>query len=98
MMPIHGPFARRWARRVVHRCSQYMNNRIEQDHRGIKGRYRPMRGFGSFDSAARFCVAHDEMRDHFRHRTRLNEVVPLRVQRQQFCAQLTELRGMLQAA
>jgi hypothetical protein len=57
-----------------------------------------MRGFGSFESAARFCLAHDEVRDHFRHRTRLNEVVPLWVQREQFCARLAELRGMLKAA
>jgi hypothetical protein len=57
-----------------------------------------MRGFGSFESAARFCVAHDEGRDYLRHRTRLNEVVPLRVQREQFRARLAELRGMLQAA
>jgi len=32
---------------VYHRTSRYMNNRIEQDHRGIKQRYYPMRGFGS---------------------------------------------------
>jgi transposase-like protein len=37
---------------VVHRCSRYLNNKIEQDHRGIKGRYQPMREFGSFVSAA----------------------------------------------
>jgi len=42
---------------VAHRCSQYMNNRIEQAHRGIKGRCQPMRGFGNFMSAARFCSA-----------------------------------------
>src|SRR4051794_8397966 len=30
---------------VRHRTSAYLNNRLEQDHRGIKGRYRPMRGF-----------------------------------------------------
>src|SRR4051812_22544343 len=29
---------------VRHRTSAYLNNRLEQDHRGIKGRYRPMRG------------------------------------------------------
>jgi putative transposase len=29
---------------VKHRTNQYLNNRIEQDHRGIKGRYGPMRG------------------------------------------------------
>jgi hypothetical protein len=62
------------------------------------GRYHPMRGFGSFGSATRFCLAHDEVRDYFRHRTRLNEVVALRVQREQFCARVAELRGMLQAA
>ena len=30
---------------VRHRNSQYLNNRLEQDHRGVKGRYGPMRGF-----------------------------------------------------
>ncbi len=62
---------------VRHRTSRYMNNRIEQDHRGIKQRYDPMRGFGSVESAARFCTAHDEVRDHFRHRQRMNETVSL---------------------
>jgi transposase-like protein len=40
---------------VRHRSSQYLNNRIGQDHRGIKSRYGPMRGFGAVNSAARFC-------------------------------------------
>ena len=30
---------------VRHRTSAYLNNRLEQDHRGIKGRIRCMRGF-----------------------------------------------------
>ena len=33
------------------RQSQYLNNRIEQDHRAIKRRVRPMLGFKSSDSA-----------------------------------------------
>lgn len=33
--------------------SKYLNNIIEQDHRFIKRRTRPMMGFKSFDSAAR---------------------------------------------
>ncbi len=61
-----------------------MNNRIEQDHRGVKQRYYPMRGFGSVASAARFCSAHDELRDHFRYRTCLNGSVSLADQRQLF--------------
>jgi transposase-like protein len=32
-------------KRVRHRTSAYLNNRLEQDRRGIKGRDRPMRGF-----------------------------------------------------
>ena len=32
---------------VRHRMNVYLNNRLEQDHRGIKDRYRPMRGFKS---------------------------------------------------
>ena len=37
----------------VHRTNKYLNNRLEQDHRGIKQRYSPMRGFGCFEAAAR---------------------------------------------
>jgi len=39
---------------VQHRTSRSKNTRIAQDHRGIKRRYSPLRGFGTFDSAARF--------------------------------------------
>lgn len=42
---------------IFHRWNHYLNNRLEQDHRGIKQRYYPMHGFGSFTSAARFCRA-----------------------------------------
>jgi len=83
---------------VCHRTSRYMNNRIEQDHRGIKQRYYPMRGFGSFDADARFCTAHDELRDHLRPRTRFNEVVSLAEQRRLFQERWGEVRALLQAA
>jgi hypothetical protein len=61
---------------MVHRCRRYMNNRLEQDHRGIKQRYVPLRGFGSFAAAARCCAAHDELRDHLRSRHRMNQTRP----------------------
>ena len=83
---------------VCHRTSRYMNNRIEQDHRGIKQRYYPMRGFGSFDSAARFCTAHDELRDHLRPRTRFNDAVSLSEQRRLFQQRWGEVCALLQAA
>jgi len=57
---------------------------MEQDHRGIKQRSYPMRGFGSFASAARFCSAHDELRDHLRYRQHMNETVSLAEQRRLF--------------
>jgi transposase-like protein len=34
------------------RSSQYLNNLIEQDHRRVKQRIRPMLGFKRFDNAA----------------------------------------------
>jgi len=40
---------------VRHRTSRYLNNRLEQDHRGIKDRCRPMLGLKSTVSAARYC-------------------------------------------
>jgi putative transposase len=61
---------------VRHRTSAYLNNRLEQDHRGIKGRYRPMRGFGSVISARRFCRGHDELRSFLRARSRCRQHVP----------------------
>jgi transposase-like protein len=39
-------------KRTVVRSSKYLNNLIEQDHRGVKSRTRPMLGFKNFQSAA----------------------------------------------
>jgi putative transposase len=60
---------------VRHRTNQYLNNRIEQDHRGIKGRYQPMRGFKSSSSAASFCRSFDELRNFLRPRSNRNQHV-----------------------
>ena len=38
--------------RVRVRSSKYLNNGIEQDHRRVKQRIRPMLGFKRFESAA----------------------------------------------
>ena len=37
-------------RRVRVRSSQYLNNLVEQDHRRVKQRIRPMLGFKRFDN------------------------------------------------
>jgi transposase-like protein len=44
--------SRRTFPRVWVRSSQYLNNLIEQDHRRVKQRIRPMLGFKRFDHAA----------------------------------------------
>ena len=58
----------RWivGRKVLHRHNQYLNNRMEQNHRPIKQRYYPMLGFAKFKSASRFCTAFDEFRNYLR--------------------------------
>lgn len=61
---------------VRHRTGAHRNDRLVQDHRGLKGRYRPMRGFECLGSAARFCRAHDELRDFLRPRSRHNQHIP----------------------
>lgn len=85
-------------RQVKHRTSRYLNNRLEQDHRGIKQRYYPMRGFGNFDSASRFCRAFDEQRDYFRYCNQPKQKVSLPEQRQIFRQRFGALQITLLAA
>jgi putative transposase len=81
---------------VEHRCNQYLNNRIEQDHRGIKQRYYPMRGFGSFEAAARFCRAFEELRQfEWYRRTKTGSLVE---RRRRFVAGTSSLQAMLLGA
>jgi putative transposase len=76
----HGSYPRairtELGRGVRHRTSRYLHNGLEQDHRGIKGRYQPMRGLKCPRSAARFCRGHDELRDFLRLRSRHHQHVP----------------------
>ena len=83
---------------VEHRTSKYFKNRLEQDHRGIKQRYYPMRGFGTVEAAARFCCAFDELRNYLRPRRTIGEVVSLLEQRQAFLQRIAALQTLIQAA
>src|SRR5688500_1491254 len=58
---------------VTHRTNRYLNNHLEQDHRGIKQRYRPMGGFKLGTTAARFCRLFDEVRAFLRPQSRRNQ-------------------------
>lgn len=69
---------------VWHWTSAYLNNRLEQDHRGIKGRIRYMRGFKDHDAADRFCREHGELRDLLRPGRRHNQTVSASLRRSRF--------------
>src|SRR6516162_7786419 len=66
---------------VRHRTSRYLNNRIEQDHRGIKSRCRPMLGFKSTVCAKRYCQGHGELRNFLRCRSRMCQYIPASTRR-----------------
>jgi putative transposase len=83
---------------VFHRTSRYKNNRIEQDHRGVKQRYYPMRGFGAFASAARFCTGFEEQRQYFRAVSRSGERVSLAERRGRFQGRWAAVMAELAAA
>jgi putative transposase len=81
MIPYPGAIKTELGEEVRHRTNRYLNNHLEQDHRGIKQRIRPMGDFKSVESAKRFCRVHDEVRNFLRPQSRRNEVVSLRQRR-----------------
>jgi hypothetical protein len=85
-------------RRVRHRTSRYLNNRLEQDHRGIKGRCRPMLGVKSTGSARRYCRGHDELRNFLRCRSRMRQHVPAATRRWQHMRRASIALGILETA
>ncbi len=84
--------------KVEHRCSAYLNRRIERDHRGVKQRYYPMLGFGALRSAQRFCRAFEEVRQYLRPRRRQNEPISLSNRRRQFLHRLVKLESLFLGA
>ena len=49
-----------------HRDNKFMNNRLEQDHRGTKSRTNVMKGFKNIFNAVIFCTTFEEIRQLFR--------------------------------
>ncbi len=94
--PAYGK-AIRWilGRKVLHRQSRYLNNRIEQDHRAIKQRYYPMLEFGRMESAKRFCSAFEELRQYLRIHPPNGKQVSLPERRRVF---LSRWRGLIGVA
>jgi putative transposase len=83
---------------VLHRTNTYLNNRLEQDHRGVKGRCRSMLGFKSTISAVRFCQCHDELRNYLRSRSQMCQYVPASTRRFHHIRRTAIVLGILEAA
>jgi putative transposase len=81
-----------------HRDSQYLNNRLEQDHRGVRGSYDPMRGFKCPRSAGEFCRAYDELRNLLRARSRTNQQVSASYRRFPVLRRTATVLSVLEAA
>jgi transposase-like protein len=84
-------------KQVLHRNNAFRNNGLEQDHRGIKGRIRWMRGFKSFTSAERFCRGHDGLRNHLRPRACHNQHVPANRRRMLHLRRAATVLALLEA-
>jgi putative transposase len=83
---------------VQHRTNRYLNNHLEQDHRGIKQRTYPMGGFKSVEAAKRFCRVYDEVRNFLRPRSCRNERISLAQRRLLYTARTRVLLTSLAAA
>jgi putative transposase len=84
--------------RVTHRTNRYLNNHIEQDHRGIKQRYRPTCGLKTFATAARFCRVFDEIRAFLRPQAHRNQPLTLEQRRRIHRERFAQLMGTIAAA
>jgi transposase-like protein len=75
-----------------------VDNVLEHDHRGVKGRYSPMRGFKAFEAAHRFCRAFDEVRNFLRPAHYLNQKVSLACRRAIHVQRVAALRDPISTA
>ena len=83
---------------VIHRTNRYLNNHLEQDHQGVKQRYRPTGGLKTFATAARFCCVVDEIRAFFCPQSYRNQPLMLAQCRCIHRERFTHLMGMIAAA
>jgi putative transposase len=83
---------------VAHRTNRYLNNHLEQDHRGIKQRYRSMCGFKRGVTAAHFCRVYDEVRSFLRPQKRRNKRLALTQRRRIHQERFAQLMRLMAAA
>jgi putative transposase len=84
--------------RVMHRTNRYLNNHLEQDHRGIKQQYQPMCGFKTFYTTGCFCQVFDEICTFLQPQTYRNQCLTLQQRRAIYRARFAHLMEILAAA
>ena len=82
----------------IYNTTRYLNNHLEQDHRGIKQRYRSIGGLKTFDTAERFCRLFDEIRAFLRLQSQHNQLLTLAQRRHIHRERFTDLMGMIAVA
>jgi putative transposase len=82
---------------VTHRTNRNLNDRLEQDHRGIKQRYRATGGLKTFTTAARFCRLFDEIRAFLRPQSQRNQPLSPTQRRNIHQERFAHLMGMIVA-
>jgi putative transposase len=87
-----------FVKRVTHRANRHLNNHLEQDHLGVKQRYRSMCGCKTFATAARFGRLFDEIRVFLRPQPRRNQGLSLKQRPAIRQARFTHLLAMMAAA
>jgi hypothetical protein len=85
-------------RHVALPCQMRRPSISSRPHRGIKGRYRPMRGFKVLRSADRFCRAFDEARNFLRPTSYINQSVSLARRRVIHVQRVAALRDLISVA
>src|SRR5262245_1243560 len=83
---------------VTPRTNRSLKNHREQDHRGIKPRYRPTGGLKTCATAGRFCRLLDELRAFLRPQSHRNQPLPLAQRRRSHQDRFSQFMGMMAAA
>jgi putative transposase len=83
---------------VTHWTNRYLNNHLEQDHRGIKQRSRPMGGFQHGSTATRLCCVFDEVRAFLCPQSHRNRPLSLAQRRHIHQARFAQLMGVIATA
>jgi transposase-like protein len=83
---------------MIHRTDRYVNNHLEQDHRGSRQRYRSMGGFKADATAVYFCGLFDEICSFLRSQSGRNQPLSLAQRRDIHQARFIQLMELMAAA